>query len=451
MTIVKYSEAPDNALDPRTLASREGAVAAIELESGRIFDAGGNPIGKWDVADEDAHIRQKSSLCAGLLAQRQLEYAAYAMSTAVDFNDNAGAAHERAKTMLLNAWRTREDEAGHLFEHFFREGDRHALDLGVGDVHIPSALPNVAMGYRNEAPMADIYAAPVMVPKPTDFYWVFDKKDAYQRAKPTAGAPGGAVAEIAPRLSSTQFTTVERAVGGFVSTQLEAAADAPLRIVRATALRCQNAMLLEREIRVQSLARTTGNWNSGNVTALSAGFQWNGGASSDPIKDLHTAIEASVMEPSGIIMPQPVWNAFIRNPAVRAFYGFKDDGEYIPSASQFAGKSGLPPIFVSKMRYLDPTGAISFVWGTDVVLFRQPNEMPPSTQDDIASAYTFRWNMNGYQNVKDVMSASGGFIVRQYFVQDRGSLGGMKVVVVHQDAEVQTSGFVGALITGAKQ
>jgi hypothetical protein len=69
----------------------------------------------------------------------------------------------------------------------------------------------------------------------------------------------------------------------------------------------------------------------------------------------------------------------------------------------------------------------------------------------VATSYTFRWNVNPATSPNfpaDAVS-NGGFVVRQYFVQDRGSLGGMKAVVVHNDAEKITSKYVGGLIVNA--
>ena len=321
------------------------------------------------------------------------------------------------------------------------------MDLGPADVHIASAMPNFASGYKNEPPIADLVCPVLLANKQVDDYWQFDKNDAFQRAAPIAGAGGGQVAEISPRLASAQYSTKERALGGYVSTQLEANADAPLRILQATTKRVMNALILEREMRVQSLLRTTGNWNSGNVVTLGAGFQWDGGASSDPVKDIQTRIENSFGAVTGIVMSEQLWHAFVRNPAVRAYYSYKSDLAAVPTPQQMQSILQLPPIYVSKMKYINSSNALAYVWGGDCVLIRQPEEMPPTSQEDVATAYTFRWNVT---NAKDGV-ANGGMVVRTFFSQHRGSLGGLQVVVVHHDAEVMTSTYVGGLIASAYQ
>ena len=114
-----------------------------------------------------------------------------------------------------------------------------------------------------------------------------------------------------------------------------------------------------------------------------------------------------------------------------------------------AGLLELPPIYVGRMKYYAPNGgALTYAWGTSCILIRQPDQMPPTSQDDIATAYTFRWNMmNGIADGQ----VSGGFCIREFFNQFRGSAGGSQLVALHNDSEVMTSGLVGGLIASAFQ
>lgn len=414
MPIVKYSEASSN-LNARS----EGAVAALDTDTGHIFDAKGNPIGRWTPADDDR---------TGQLADYAHAHMTRLSAAAIQRSDPDG-----ARSMLMSLSES-DGSAAHL------------LDLGPSDVHIPSAMPNFASGYKNFTPLADAILPPLLVDKQVDDYWQFAKEDAFQRAVPTVGG-GGEVAEITPRLANDQYSCVERAIGGWVKTQTAANADAPLKIEQATTRRCMDVQLLEREIRAQSTLRTTTNWNSAQVSTIVAGFQWNGGASSDPVKDLHTLIEASYGEITGIEMPEKVFHSFQRNPAVRAYYAFKSGTAPMPTSSEFSAILELPPIYVTKMKYINASGTLDYVWGTDVVLFRQPPQLPPTTQDDVATAYTFRWNV---ANPKDGVS-SGGVILRKFWVQHRDSYGGLKIVTIINDAEKFTSKYIGGIIVNAWQ
>ncbi len=119
----------------------------------------------------------------------------------------------------------------------------------------------------------------------------------------------------------------------------------------------------------------------------------------------------------------------------------------IPSQADLQATLRLPPFFVCEMRYIKSDGTLGFVWGEDAVLFRNPPEMPPTSQEDVATSYTFRWSKPSTPDG----TSSGGFIVRQYFLQDRGPQGGTKIVCVNYDAEKMTSKYIGNLLVNAYQ
>lgn len=424
MSIVEYREAPQNSSQ---LASST-RLMRLDTESGHVFDEKGNTIAKWTPRDDE-----NTAQLADFAFKYASDAACFAMSTA-----------DKDRAQLMSQ--------GYQEQLVGGRSDAQLFDLGVSDVHIPAALPNYAAGYRNAPPMADIVSPVLPVDKLTNNFFTFDKNDAFQRAYPSlGGVSGGAVPEISPRLSNAQYSCIERALGGRVSPQVEGNADAPLRIMQATIKRVMNAMLLEREFRTQSLLRATANWNSGNVATILAANKWNGGAGSDPLADIHARIEASFSEGvTGMLMSEKVFHAFQRNPAVRAYYGYKDRDAAVPTASDYKAILQLPSIYVSKMKFINTSGSLDYIWGGDVVLFRQPDQMPPTTQDDVATSYTFRWNAANLAEagIKDGV-ASGGFIVRQFYEQFSGSMGVNRVVVVHQDAEVMTGKYVGGLLVNA--
>lgn len=416
------------------VSMKDDVLGEVQLDVGNgiVYDLKGNQIDKWAVTD-NAHSQQLADYAADEL----LGVFSAGVGSGVHFGPDAAErtreSKERARSVRMGGW----DRTG--------GDDLVKMDLGYSDVHQAAALPNYAAGYRNHKPIADVYAPPMIVSKPSDKYYTFAKEDAFQRVVPTIGTPNGAVPEIAPRLANSTFTTLERALAGFVSTQLEAAADAALRIRQATMQRVLQGLLIERELRIATLATTTSNWDSSVVTALGATAKWNGGTTSDPVKDIQTAMLAAWGDVAGIIMNEQVFQAWQRNGQTQKFFAYKNDAAPLPSASQMSALLQLPPIYVAKMRYMTSATAKDFIWGNSVVLFCQPAQLPPTSQEDVSSGTTFRWNG---ATVSDGQ-VSQGMIVREFFVQDRGSMGGNKVVLIHHDADVQTSAFAGALITGA--
>jgi hypothetical protein len=402
----------------------------LDINNGFVYDLAGNQIAKWEPVEKNYN-----RLLADFASNEARQVMASSMGSAVGIGSKARQieeqARERAKAIAMTDW----------------DGNTIAMDLGTSDVHQAAATPGYAAGYRNEAPMADMFAPPLIRNKPSDKFYTFAKEDAFQRATPVVGATSAQVAEIAPRLANQTFNTIEYALGGFVGTQIEAAADAALRIRQATMTRVLNAQMIEREIRVAALATTASNWDTSVVATVLAAAKWDGGASSDPIADIHARAEASWGDPTGVVLSEKVFHAMQRNPQVQKYFAYKNSASPLPGSGDMSSLLNIPQIFVAKMKYINPAGVLDYIWGNDVVLFRMPAQMPPTTQDDVASAVTFRWDAG---SVADG-TASNGMLVREYYVQDRGTMGGNKVVLILHDAEVTTSKFVGGLIKSAWQ
>jgi len=382
----------------------------LDLTDGRVFDAAGNTIGRMTPVDED-------------------------MSALADYTASL-AYSEMAKQARRPV--TMRDGFG---------GERLvAMDLGTSDVHQAAPLSNYAAGYQLSDGVADIACPVLVVGKDTDKYYTWDKENAFKRVQPTSGANGGAVPEVNPTLSNTSYQTVPYALGAFLPTETIANADSPLRPEMAAVKRVMNALRLEREIRVATLLTTSGNWDSSLYTNLGATAKWNGGSTSDPIKDLHTIIESSYMPVTGIVWSERVEHDFVRNAQVQKYLYAKDGPAPTPSGMELSSIFKLPPIHTAKMKYI-ASSALTYVWGNSVVLLHQPPSIPPQDQEDVATALTFRWN--GGQTSDGSMVS--GWLVRKFFMQDRGGRGGQKLVVVHNDVEKMTSAYVGGLIAGAHQ
>lgn len=328
------------------------------------------------------------------------------------------------------------------------DGRLVTMDLGQSDVHIDAALANYAAGYKLAPGIADEVCPVIPVDKASNKFFTWDKDDVFQDAEDLIVGPGAAVKEISPRLSSATYTTTSFGIGSFVPTEVQANADAPLAPEMAAIRRCLNAVMLGRERRVASLLTTSGNWSGGSVTALGGTAKWNGGNASDPVRDLYTAIETSLTPVTAIAMSEKVWHDFVQNAAVQKFVASKTMVQPIANqagASQFSALLGLPPILIGTMKGKTSTG-YGYVWGSNVVLLHNDPSAPKDGQS-ISTAYTFRWTGAGSSDG----NMMGGFLVRSYYDPARGALGGKKIVVVHNDAEVMTSVYAGALITGAHQ
>jgi hypothetical protein len=320
------------------------------------------------------------------------------------------------------------------------------MDLGVSDVHTAAALPNYAGGYHIGEGCADVASPVVLVPKAQDVYYTYSSDSDFKRKIANAGAPGSGVGEVNPALSPSTFTTEQYVLGGFIPTEIQANADTPLRPITKMLQMIVDGLRLEREYRVAAALDLSSNWTSSLVTTIAAGSQWNGVASSDPIANLHNLIEQSYMPVTALVWSERVRHDFTRNPAVQKYFYPKDGVKSIPSNQMISEEFDLPPIYTASMKYVVGS-TLSYVWGNTVVGLRQPPQLPPVDQMDVATSLTFRW-MGGEAPDGTV---TAGFLVRQYYDPKRGARGGTMAVVVHSDAEVITSGKVGGLIISAHQ
>jgi hypothetical protein len=348
---------------------------------------------------------------------------------------------------LYNNTRTMRDESGRLV----------TMDLGTSDVHIDSALANYAAGYKQWDGIADAVAPVVPTPKASDKYYTWDKDDVFQEAEDLIIGPGGALKEISPRLSNTSFATVPLGISSFVSTELAANADAPLKVEMAAVRRCMNAIKIGREIRVATVAQASGSWTNGYTTTLGATAKWNGGSASNPIQDIMTAIENSLTPVLGIAMSEQTYHDFFQNASVQKFVASKidipplgtiDAQTYSNMAKErFSALLGLPPLLIGRSKK-KTSGGYGYVWGNDVELVYNDPAVP-SDGETISTFKTFRWT--GADSGAPDGTIQGGFLVRSFFDPKRGARGGRVVVVAHNDIEVSTSAFAGGHIVSAHQ
>jgi hypothetical protein len=320
--------------------------------------------------------------------------------------------------------------------------DLNTRELGMADVHINSALANYAAGYKLADGIADYVAPAVLVDKASDYYYTWDKDDALQGAQTMLVSEASPIPEISPRLSSTLYTTAPFGLATFVPQGVLAAADAALNPRLAGINRLMSAMSIAREGRAAALMSTV--TFSGYTAAIAAGAKWNGGATSDPIADLHGAIEAALMPITDIVMSEQVCHDFARNPNVAKYGLYKDNSKQLDLA-QLSTVLSLPPITVGKMKGKSASaGTYGYTWGAGcLLLHREPG--PTVDQMSISTAKTFRWRKGG------LGSDANGFRVRQWFDPSKGQDGGEYIAVCCNEVVVATSAASGYYLSACHQ
>lgn len=338
------------------------------------------------------------------------------------------------------------------------DGQLVTMDLGTSDVHIDAALANYISGYKPADFCADIGAPPVPVNKASNYYFQFDPDNALATVDGTQVAPGADAPVINPKLSNTRYSTLGYSLACVFPTEVLANQDAPLNLQMAGMRMVMDKLLLNREVRVKNVLFSSTNFTGSHIVDLSGtpAAKWNGGASSDPVANIQSLMQSSLMPITDMIMDLTTWNAFTTNATVQKYVAFKSAAPPLPGTDQadlFAALLRLPKPHICEVRAKNATtGAYPYVWSGDVALVRRP---PGEVSDvDIATAKTFRWNGAEGQlpDQNRIVSASGGgFTVRSFFNPYKGGRGVTVIIVTHNDAEQLITGLVGGYIKGAVQ
>jgi hypothetical protein len=184
---------------------------------------------------------------------------------------------------------------------FGRYGEVVELALTPTDVHVPEELPTYLAGYKIFEYRADELSPPLLVDNDSDYFRSFSSDDAFEPVVVKTGQ-NGKHNVIDTRSSTTKYTVVDRVIGSFINSITERQSKQLFNQRQSAMKRCQRVLMMDREIDVSTQASTLGSFATGNQKALGAGFNWNGGANSDPVLDIQARCEASAQPVTDIAL-----------------------------------------------------------------------------------------------------------------------------------------------------
>lgn len=322
------------------------------------------------------------------------------------------------------------------------------LALLPDDVHVPEEIPTFLATRRLPAFRADDVAPVIPVDHRNFKLRSESAEDAFIEINPE-GSIQGSIPQVDPSTELTDHKTVEQYVGSYIPKATEDEETlGRWKVRQAAATKCQRVLSIWRERKVWTTLTTTANWDSGVVTTIGAGSEWNDFANSDPIADLFAAVEDSGIPPTDVWMNRTVAGYFLRHPVVkehlRMYIGDGALGRDIATVTN-QGKidamvdfviPGLPTIHVVQAKSKQTAGgAWRLALDNHVVLTAN------SPGEDLATIKTFR--------VKG--PAGVGYQTREWRVEDRGPEGGTMLVVHVSDIPVMVANDAGALIRDVVQ
>lgn len=271
------------------------------------------------------------------------------------------------------------------------------------DLHIDNALSEMALGYRPEGMIADMIMPIVDVQKQSDVYVIWSRADRL-RLHDTKRAPATEAKRIVENVSSGTYFAKNFALKNAVPIEDFKNAD-PIYLDNLNTGKTElimDGLMLDWESRVAN--QVTSGSNVGSFAAC--GSEWNdGGAGSDPIGDVHVAIEnvqfSTGVRPNRLTFGLKAWQVFRRHPDVtNIIFGANNGGGY-PSTAQVANLFDIDQVLVGGA-FQNTAGeglgeSLSAIWDDHLLVSYSP--MSP-TKERPAFAYAFRWNQPGLPNMQ---------------------------------------------------
>lgn len=317
----------------------------------------------------------------------------------------------------------------------------HQMSVGPADVHIDTALSDLAVHYRPNAGkfIADLVAPVITVGHRTNKFFKFAPGTYLDLAKSDIASQMGRPAQVSTSLSNDSYIVRDHGFTDFVPADVETTADAPLRpLMDATEILTER-LYLSREFRIATAFADTANF--GSQTSDLTGAEWSL-SGSNPIKAIEDAIESMVIDPDTLTLGPLVWNALRRHPAMERYVLSRASTAsgatpLVVTPELVAQAFGLRQVLVGKAKYNSANPGATFaqahVWGRIAVLSKA--EPRPAAQRTENFMYTFRFRAQG----------GSAFETRQWFDHSIGVRGGTWVKTTHSDAEKVTAQEAGFL------
>jgi|ERR1700733_7545371 len=293
-------------------------------------------------------------------------------------------------------------------------------NIDVGSLHVPQAITNMSVGYRNSAYVAELVAPIIPAPKLTDVYYVFGKEKF--RPYDDNYIPGVTPGEIGWSLSTAPYVCTGHAVRGWYPSMAPSAADEVVDLDPETTLNVSEAILLKQELNLRA-ALIAG---LSPTSMLAAGVNFDNPAF-DPVPWIDEQKEIVARQigqrPNCMLLGRPAWRAlrnnqnFLKHIAVGNLSFNILPGLQISNA-QAAEKLELDEVLVGEAMYdTAPLGEVpnlQYIWDEYVLLYYRA---PAPGRRTVSLAYTFLFT-GGIQ----------GQLMRKWYDQDkyRQVIDGMK-------------------------
>jgi len=277
---------------------------------------------------------------------------------------------------------------------------------GSGSVHVDLVLTQISIQW----PMDMGFVGPELFPavpvaKQSNKYYIFDREFFKVEANDVR-APGTVANEIPGlKVSTDSYYASEHALQIAVTDEERQNADIPLQPDQDATELITDRIMFSRELNMMNMARTIGNYASGNSVTLSGTAQWNSAnySTSNPISDIKTgirAINAKIFKnPNLAIFPYQVMTQLEDHPDFIERIKYSERAILTPEI--ISSVLGIDRVLVPGVGYSTAGAGVSvtsanmtYMWGKDVILAYVPGA--PGIKK-LGFGYEFVWGFGGGQ------------------------------------------------------
>jgi len=267
----------------------------------------------------------------------------------------------------------------------------------TSDVHIDSALSEIAIAYKNKSFIADQVFPLVTVEKQSDKYYIWDK-GSWLTNQVEIRVPGDLYPEGRMKLSNDEYFADIFHLGYAIPWEKKKNADVAINLERSGTNWLAHQFALNREIQIAADIFVTAVWDT-NPDVGDDFVAWDDEDNSNPPEDIDTykdtVLQNTGVEPNTLVIGKQVFSKLRRNPILLDM--FKYTGKGILNEAQVAEALDIERLIIGKaVQRTSIEGATTavqaFVWGKNALLLYVA---PAPAIDEPSAGYTFVWDLDG--------------------------------------------------------
>lgn len=265
------------------------------------------------------------------------------------------------------------------------------------DVHVDTALSEIAIAYKTKDFIADQVFPLVDVDKQSDKYYVWDK-GSWLSNQVEKRTPGDTYPEGRIKLSTDEFYCDIYHLGYAIPDEDVKNADQAVQLEQTGAEWLAHQFMQKREIELASAIMGNSIWDN-DLDGGTDFTKWDDYDNSDPIDDIDTYCDTiqqnTGVRPNTLVMGRQVFSKLRRHPLLLDI--FKYTGRGILTIDQVKDALDVEMLLVGgAIQRTSNEGAAtavqSFIWGKDALLLYVP---PRPALREPSAGYTFVWNIDG--------------------------------------------------------